>query len=187
MCPAAAGGGRTGKSRALCRFARGCGRDARFRTSYKNGDALTLKRDVAVPANGLTPARQRTSIEIVQKLFSMFPAGAPGIALLMLRLSVAVMLFIDPAGRVLWPATLWLSVMSFVAALAVVAGFLTPILALICGALKVYALIGTAPGIAPLIVLALLLSSAVAMLGPGAYSVDARMFGRRVVLLPPQR
>ncbi len=148
---------------------------------------LTLKRDIGVPANGLTPARQRTSIETVQKLFSMFPAGAPGIALLLLRLSVAAMLFIDPSGRVLWPAALWLSVVSLVAAIAVAAGFLTPILALICGALKVYALIGTAHGIAPLIVLALLLSLAVAMLGPGAYSLDAKMFGRRVVLLPPQR
>jgi hypothetical protein len=117
----------------------------------------------------------------------MFPAGAPGIALLLLRLSVAAMLFIDPVGRVLWPASIWLAVVSFVAAIAVVAGFLTPILALICGALKVYALIGTAHGIAPLLVLALLLSFAVAMLGPGAYSLDAKMFGRRVVLLPPPR
>lgn len=117
----------------------------------------------------------------------MFPAGAPGIALLLLRLCVAVMLFIDTAGRVLWPASIWLAIVSFVAAVAVAAGFLTPILALICGALKVYALIGTAQGIAPLIVLALLLSIAVAMLGPGAYSLDAKMFGRRVVLLPPQR
>lgn len=153
----------------------------------EDGRSLTRKRDVAVPANGLTLARRGTSIERVQKLFSMFPAGAPGIALLLLRLSVAAMLFIDPAGRVLWPASIWLAVVSFVAAIAVVAGFLTPILALICGALKVYALIGTAPGIAPLIVLALLLSFAVAMLGPGAYSLDAKMFGRRVVLLPPQR
>jgi hypothetical protein len=148
---------------------------------------LTRKRDVVVPANGLTPARQLTSIEIVQKLFSMFPAGAPGIALLLLRLSVAAMLFIDPAGRVLWPPSILLSVVSAVAAIAVTVGFFTPILALICGALKVYALIGTAHGIAPLIVLALLLSFAVAMLGPGAYSLDAKMFGRRVVLLPPQR
>jgi uncharacterized membrane protein YphA (DoxX/SURF4 family) len=123
----------------------------------------------------------------VQKLFSMFPAGAPGIALLLLRMSLAAMLFIDPAGRVLWPASTWLTVVSLVAALAVVAGFLTPILALICGALKVYALISTAHGIAPLLVLALLLSFAVAMLGPGAYSLDAKMFGRRVVLLPPPR
>jgi hypothetical protein len=115
----------------------------------------------------------------------MFPAGLPGIALLLLRLSVAIMLFIDPAGRVLWPASIWLAVVSLVAAVAVTAGFLTPILALICGALKVYALIGTAHGIAPLIVLALLLSFAVAMLGPGAYSLDAILFGRRVVMLPP--
>jgi uncharacterized membrane protein YphA (DoxX/SURF4 family) len=149
--------------------------------------ALTLKRDLVVPANGLTLDKEVTSIEIVQKLFSMFPAGAPGIALLLLRLSVAAMLFIDPVGRVSWPALTWLAVMSLVAAIALVAGFLTPILALICGALKIYALIGAAHGIAPLLVLALLLSFAVAMLGPGAYSLDAKMFGRRVVLLPPQR
>jgi hypothetical protein len=123
----------------------------------------------------------------VQKLFSMFPAGAPGIALLLLRLSVAALLFIDPAGRVFWPASILLEVVSLVAAIAMAVGCLTPILALICGALKVYALVGTAHGVAPLIVLALLLSCAVAMLGPGAYSLDARMFGRRVVLLPPPR
>lgn len=148
---------------------------------------LTRKRDLIVPGNGLTPAPQGASIDRVQKLFSMFPAGAPGIALLLLRLSVAAMLFIDPAGRVSWPAPIWLSVVSVIAAIAVIAGFCTPILALICGALKVYALIDTAYGIAPLIVLALLLSFAVTMLGPGAYSLDAKMFGRRVVLLPPQR
>jgi UPF0716 family protein affecting phage T7 exclusion len=66
-------------------------------------------------------------------------------------------------------------------------GFLTPILALICGALKICALIGSAHWIGALVVLALLLSCAVAMLGPGAYSLDAKMFGRRVVLLPPPR
>jgi hypothetical protein len=123
----------------------------------------------------------------VQKLFSMFPAGAPGIALLLLRVSVAAMLFIDPAGRVFWPAPIWLAVVSFVAAIAVTVGFLTPILALICGALKIYALVGSPHWIGALIVLALLLSCAVAMLGPGAYSLDAKMFGRRVVLLPPPR
>ena len=139
------------------------------------------------PRTGLTLQWQGTSIERVQKLFSMFPAGAPGIALLLLRVSVAAMLFIDPAGRVSWPAPIWLTVVSLVAAIALATGFLTPILALICGALKVYALIGTAHGIAPLLVLALLLAFAVAMLGPGAYSLDAKMFGRRVVLLPPPR
>lgn len=124
---------------------------------------------------------------MVQKLFSMFPAGAPGIALLLLRVAVAAMLFIDPIGRVSWPASTCIAVVSLLVAAAVVAGFLTPILALICGALKVYALIGTVYGSAPLIVLTLLVAFAVAMLGPGAYSLDARMFGRRVVLLPPQR
>lgn len=136
---------------------------------------------------GLTLARQGTSIETVQKLFSMFPAGLPGFALLLLRLSVAALLFIDQAGQLLWPAPMWLLVVSGIAALAVSVGFLTPLFALLCGLLKISALASAAQLIVPLVVLALLLATAVAMLGPGAYSIDARMFGRRVVLLPPQR
>jgi hypothetical protein len=117
----------------------------------------------------------------------MFPAGLPGIALLLLRLSVAAMLFIDQAGRLLSPAPPWLLIVSAIAALAVILGFLTPLFALICGLLKVSALAGATQILAPLVILTLLLAAAVAMLGPGAYSLDAKMFGRRVVLLPPQR
>jgi hypothetical protein len=136
---------------------------------------------------GLTLARQATSIEMVQKLFSMFPAGLPGIALLLLRVSVAGMLFIDGAGRVLLPAPTWLLIASVAAGIAVSTGFLTPLFALICGLFKVAALASIGQIVAPLVVLALLLAAAVAMLGPGAYSFDARMFGRRVVRLPPQQ
>jgi uncharacterized membrane protein YphA (DoxX/SURF4 family) len=117
----------------------------------------------------------------------MFPAGLPGIALLLLRLSVAAMLFIDQAGRLLSPTPPWLLIVSAIAALAVILGFLTPLFALICGLLKVSALAGATQILAPLVILTLLLAAAVAMLGPGAYSLDAKMFGRRIVLLPPQR
>jgi hypothetical protein len=136
---------------------------------------------------GLTPAPQRISIETVQKLFSMFPAGLPGLALLLLRLSVAALLFIDQAGNLLLPAPAWLLIVSMVAALAVSLGFLTPLFAVLSGLAKIVALAGLAQILAPLVVLALLLAAALAMLGPGAYSLDAKMFGRRVVLLPPQR
>ena len=121
----------------------------------------------------------------MQKLFSMFPAGLPGIALLLLRLSVAAMLFIEPTGRWLWPAPTWLLIAGVIAVIAVSVGFLTPLFALVCGLLKVCALSSAAQIVAPLVILALLLAAALAMLGPGAYSLDARMFGRRVVLLPP--
>jgi hypothetical protein len=117
----------------------------------------------------------------------MFPAGLPGLALLLLRLSVAALLFIDQAGNLLLPAPGWLLIISIVAALAVSLGILTPLFAVLSGLAKIFALVGLAQILAPLVVLALLLAAALAMLGPGAYSVDAKMFGRRVVLLPPQR
>lgn len=62
--------------------------------------AFTLKRELAAPRSGLTSALGRTSIQIVQTIFSMFLAGASGVALLLLRRSIAATLFIDPTERV---------------------------------------------------------------------------------------
>ena len=136
---------------------------------------------------GLTAAWRRISIETVQKLFSMFPAGLPGLALLLLRLAVAALLFIDQAGNLLLPAPIWLLIVSIVAGLAVSLGFLTPLFAGLSGLAKIVGLASLPQLFAPLVILALLLVAALAMLGPGAYSLDAKMFGRRVVVLPPQR
>lgn len=136
---------------------------------------------------GLTAAWRRISIETVQKLFSMFPAGLPGLALLLLRLAVAALLFIDQAGNLLLPAPIWLLIVSIVAGIAVSLGFLTPLFAGLSGLAKIVGLASLPQLFAPLVILALLLVAALAMLGPGAYSLDAKMFGRRVVVLPPQR
>src|SRR6185436_15858750 len=114
-------------------------------------------------------------------------AGPPGIALLLLRVSVGLVLFIDQCGRLAWPAPMWLLAAAVLAALAVSLGVLTPLFALVCGLFKICSLAHATLIVAPPVLLALLLAVSVAMLGPGAYSLDARMFGRRVVLLPPQR
>lgn len=148
---------------------------------------LPRKGEAAVPGFGLTSARRRASIETVQKLFSMFPAGPPGVALLLLRLCVAALLFIDQAGRLSWPAPVWLAIATVLAAAALVAGFLTPIFALVCGLLELMALSSLGQLGAPLLILGLSLALAAALLGPGAYSIDALMFGRRMVVLPPER
>lgn len=117
----------------------------------------------------------------------MFPVGPPGVALLLLRLCVAALLFVDQSGRLSWPTPLWLAIGSVLVASAVAIGFLTPLCALVCGLLDLAALAGVVQFAAPLVVIELLLAAAIALLGPGAYSIDAKMFGRRVVLLPPER
>jgi hypothetical protein len=132
----------------------------------------------------------------VQKLFSMFPAGMPGVALVLLRLSVAAALFIDQHGRLFAPAPSWLMLLVLLVALALCCGCLTPFFSVVAGVLELVEnacptnmpLVPlSAAGCTPMVLVSILVAAAVAMLGPGAYSLDARMFGRRVVLLPPPR
>jgi uncharacterized membrane protein YphA (DoxX/SURF4 family) len=94
------------------------------------------------------------------------------------------------AGAATTPATLVICVLLVVAGLAILAGFLTPISAVLvalCGTLIGLDSIGpTGPdvledGVATLFVIAT--SIAIALLGPGAYSVDSYLFGRREIVI----
>ena len=113
----------------------------------------------------------------------MFPAGAPGYGLLVLRLMVAVSLHFDSSGHLvqnphtpLFAALLSLSIL-------LIAGLLAPVAATLSGAAQVLVLIMSGAGISVGAVLAPVHSLLVALLGPGAYSADARLFGRRVLIL----
>jgi uncharacterized membrane protein YphA (DoxX/SURF4 family) len=122
----------------------------------------------------------------VQRLFSMFPPGLPGLALLLLRVSVAIALLLDVYGhREALPD--WVHVLVILISLVVSVGYLTPIAA--AAALACHAFIGLAVGAeAGSAVTALVFALnalALALLGPGAYSLDSRRFGRRLVVLPP--
>ena len=119
----------------------------------------------------------------MQKLFSVFPTGGPGIALLFLRISVAAMLLIDASrnGAAL-AALLVLGLVALTGALCL--GFLTPIAAALCCAVELISLFGIGGSDARVVTLSALNAAALALIGPGAYSVDARLFGRRVVHLP---
>jgi hypothetical protein len=106
----------------------------------------------------------------MQRLFSMFPRGAPGIALVILRLTVAAAL--PSAG----PYALAL-------AIPLALGLLTPAVALGCALIHGLRLLdGHATVVVPVLI-ALANSASLALLGPGAYSVDARLFGRRVFVV----
>jgi hypothetical protein len=131
------------------------------------------------------PAR-RSTLTFVQRLFSMFPSGAPGLALLLLRLSVASsLLFEDYAHRSTLPG--WCHMVVILISLVVSVGYLTPIVAaaaLVCHAL-LWFVVGAGSGAAPLTVIFALDALALALLGPGSYSLDSRRFGRRLVVLQP--
>ena len=106
----------------------------------------------------------------------MFPAGLPGIALFVLRNCIAVSLAgcEFPAG---WEHSVFLISLSMLCV-----GLLTPV---VCGlaafAVSVqFAHSGKVPTTNTILIVLSTLSLAV--LGPGAFSVDARLFGRRILV-----
>lgn len=103
----------------------------------------------------------------------------PGIALLLLRVAVASTVLLHGYTQQDDPS-LWL-VAALLLALPLLAGFLTPIvsaLAIAVQCVSLYNMTGPARAFAAILLLS---AVALALLGPGAYSLDAVRFGRRVV------
>jgi uncharacterized membrane protein YphA (DoxX/SURF4 family) len=116
----------------------------------------------------------------------MFPQGGPGIALLLLRISLAAVFFMDAAQLANVSAPGLLLGGASLVAMALCLGFLTPYLSVVACASAVGALfIGPNPG-SLLHLCPVIDAIALALMGPGAYSVDARLFGRRVTVVPPR-
>src|SRR5580704_11635810 len=126
----------------------------------------------------------------MQRLFSTFPNGWPGFGLLLLRLGVGIALisfgvsgFFAASGE---PLALARYSIEAVGAIFLILGFWTPVV----GALIVLdelwialSLWSSPPGGPPdghwNHVFLAVLTAGVAMLGPGAWSIDARLFGRK--------
>lgn len=135
-------------------------------------------------------------------LSSTFPSGPPGWGLCVLRVGLATYLVARGAAvaALLSHATnvstavigigglIWLLSGAFIAA-----GFLSPVVQILVASIEVATLAfewGTtasavtlgASGLDEL--LSVIIAVSLALLGPGAYSIDARLFGRREITIP---
>ncbi len=114
----------------------------------------------------------------------MFPHAATSLGLILLRVAVAVVPHLDVAGHWLASRPDWQLVVAWVCSAAVLAGFLTPLFA---AAVAIMALtqLGSGDSVAPAV--RAVFAIALALLGPGAYSLDARLFGPRTVVMTVHR
>jgi uncharacterized membrane protein YphA (DoxX/SURF4 family) len=147
------------------------------------------------PLGGVYPAANSVRLgwdPIMQRLFSTFPNHLPGVGLLLMRLSLGITLIYLGATILLEEPPAANSVAQLIIGVAagvfIMAGLWTPVAATLAALdqfwIPLSFLSPQKSGEWIHIVLGVLCAS-VAMLGPGAWSVDARLFGRRA--FPPIR
>jgi hypothetical protein len=117
-------------------------------------------------------------------MFFEFPARSGGTGLLLLRLSAAGSLIATHLSSPDLPP--WRLCLAVLIAIGLCIGLRTRLL---CG-LSVLALVGHVavdPAALTLAIPSITDTVALALVGPGAFSVDARLFGRRTIILPNDR
>jgi uncharacterized membrane protein YphA (DoxX/SURF4 family) len=120
----------------------------------------------------------------MQWLVSTFPKGAPGCGLVLLRVAAALSLLTNASGHLVLAAHISLPGLALIVlSMALVVGFLTPAAAVLGAAIQSATLVANPEAASALMLQSPLICIALALLGPGSYSVDARLFGSRVVVL----
>jgi uncharacterized membrane protein YphA (DoxX/SURF4 family) len=131
----------------------------------------------------------------LSRLFSTFPGGGRGLGLLLLRAAIGVVAIFDGVGALAFnghpAAALLAGGLAVLIGVALLIGLLTPV----ASGLAALAAIGLSISwlslppadpfdSKPLTVMVAIVAVAVALLGPGALSLDARLFGRREIIIP---
>jgi uncharacterized membrane protein YphA (DoxX/SURF4 family) len=134
-------------------------------------------------------------VALLQQSFSAFPSGWPGVALLLLRAVIAGLViaqgsfYIGGADAAVEPWIVGAAALGI--GLMLMIGFLTPIAGALAGlggiAIAVSLLPVCTPNLfdeTPSVILAASILVAMVLLGPGAFSADSRIFGRREIIIP---
>ena len=134
--------------------------------------------------------------KLLGRLFFAFPGGLPGIALLLLRAVFGIALLLEGGFYFEEAHTAPVAPLVGLAALIfggmLVFGFLTPII----GAVVALGMFGVALSVLPActpslfdsrtaLIFAVTMLFSLIGLGPGRFSLDARVFGRREIIIPP--
>jgi len=125
--------------------------------------------------------RQDRGFTALQRLFSMFPNGWPGVALLLLRIVAGFLLISDGVGALRAEADLQTAILQSVAIGAgtlLILGLWTPIAGTLVILVEVcLGFLGTTQVRSNILLGAL--AAALAVLGPGIRSIDALRYGRK--------
>jgi uncharacterized membrane protein YphA (DoxX/SURF4 family) len=117
----------------------------------------------------------------------MFPTGPAGAALWILRVSVAAKLFVEGTAHWTLVTSFWTFLGFAAVAMFLCLGLLTPYCATATCLIMLGVLLMAGGSNQFETFISILNSAALALLGPGAYSIDARIFGRRLLTVPPRR
>jgi putative oxidoreductase len=123
---------------------------------------------------------------LLQRLFGAFPNSWPGSGLLLQRVVIAMFLFLSVFGHLGKASPLALIFPHLIAAgvgILLLLGLWTPICGTLIAVVEVWVAFSSAGGMGIPLLLATL-GATLAMTGPGAWSIDARLFGRKHFEIP---
>jgi putative oxidoreductase len=125
----------------------------------------------------------------LRRLYSTFAAGWPGVGLLLLRVIVGSALVArTPSALLNFSPTITSKTLLCLATcgLLLISGFWTPIAGVLVAVIEIYEIYAQSENRWEHVLVATI-SGALAMLGPGLWSVDARLFGWKRVEAPPRK